>query len=152
MPDFTRRKFIQTSAAYGLAACFFISGSAMAEWPSKIFSREKKNDVLKDLFGDVEIENSSLIDLKAPEIAENGAVVPVEVRANLPNVESISILVDKNPKPLTAQYLMQAGNDGRVGTRIKLAESSNVTTIVKSDGKLYSLTKYIKVTKGGCGG
>lgn len=152
MPDISRRKFIQNTAAYGLAVCFFTSKSAIAEWPAKIFSREKKQDVIKDLFGDVEIENSDLINLKAPEIAENGAVVPIEVRANLPNVQSISIFVDKNPKPLTAQFIMQSSNDGRVGTRIKLAESSDVTTIVKSNGKFYSFTKNIKVTKGGCGG
>jgi sulfur-oxidizing protein SoxY len=148
----TRRKFIQGTTACGLAACFLVSPSAFADWPSAVFAREKKNDVLKDMFGTDEIEPSSLISIKAPEIAENGAVVPVKIEADLPGVESISLLVDKNPRPLAAQFVMPAKNNGSVGTRIKLAEQSDITVVVKANGKLYSATKFVKVTKGGCGG
>ncbi len=148
----TRRKFIQGTAAYGIAACVLISNAAMAKWPANLFSTEKKKDLLKELFGDAKIEESPQIDIKAPEIAENGAVVPVSVKSNLPNVESISILVDKNPRPLAAQFVMQPVNSSAISTRLKLAETSSVTAIVKSNGRLYSSTKLIKVTIGGCGG
>jgi sulfur-oxidizing protein SoxY len=151
MIQLTRRKFVQHAALGGLA-CALMSKTALADWPSAIFDAEKKNDVLKQLFGDEKIEQSSLIEIKAPEIAENGAVVPVNVNTNLPNVESVSIIVDENPHPLAAQFVTQPGGNPNVGTRIKLAEKSNVTAIVKSNGKLYSQTKYVKVTKGGCGG
>ncbi|WP_455210722.1 thiosulfate oxidation carrier protein SoxY [Kaarinaea lacus] len=148
----TRRKFIQRAAAYGIAACAFVSTSALAKWPSKLFATEKKKDLIKELFGDANIEDSAQVNIKAPEIAENGAVVPVTVKANLPNVESVSILVDKNPRPLAAQFVMRAANNSSISTRLKLAETSSVTAIVKADGKLYSSTKQIKVTIGGCGG
>ena len=152
MSILTRRKFIQSAAAYGVAACAFISSSAFAKWPSNLFATEKKDDLLKDLFGDAIIENSTQVNIKAPEIAENGAVVPITVQANLPKVESVSILVDKNPRPLAAQFVMKPADNSAISTRLKLAETSSVTAIVKADGKLYSATKQIKVTIGGCGG
>jgi sulfur-oxidizing protein SoxY len=152
MLKLSRRKFVQGAAAYGLAACFFVSNSALAKWPSKLFSVEKDKDFLKELFGGANIQESSLIQIKAPEIAENGAVVPVSVQSSLPNVESVNILVDKNPRPLAAQFLMRPTNRSNIATRLKLAESSKVIAVIKSDGKLYSSTKQIKVTIGGCGG
>lgn len=152
MSMITRRKFIQGTAVCGLASCFMMSNSALADWPAAVFSTDKKQDVIKDLFGGQAIQESSLVTIKAPEIAENGAVVPISVKANLPHVESISIVVDNNPKPLAAQFILTGKNQGSVGTRIKLREQSNVTAIIKADGKLYSSTKFIKVTKGGCGG
>ena len=148
----SRRKFIQSAAAYGLAASFFLSNNALAKWPSKLFSVDKKKDFIKEIFGDAVIEESALIQIKAPEIAENGAVVPVSVQSNLPNVESVSILVDQNPRPLAAQFVMRSSNRSNIATRLKLAESSQVIAVVKSDGKLYSAAKNIKVTIGGCGG
>lgn len=152
MPMITRRKFIQGTSACGVAACFLMSSPAMAEWPAAVFTAKKKNDVINKLFGGNPIEASDRIVLKAPEIAENGAVVPIKITANLPSVESISIVVDNNPRPLAARFMMPGGNKGTVATRIKLADKSNVTAIVKANGKLYSTTKYVKVTRGGCGG
>ncbi|MCG6970091.1 MAG: thiosulfate oxidation carrier protein SoxY [Gammaproteobacteria bacterium] len=152
MLSLSRRKFIQGAAAYGLAASFFLSNTALAKWPSKLFSVDKKKDFIKEIFGDAAIEESALIQIKAPEIAENGAVVPVSVQSSLPNVESVSILVDQNPRPLAAQFVMRPANRSNIATRLKLAESSQVIAVVKSDGKLYSSTKNIKVTIGGCGG
>jgi sulfur-oxidizing protein SoxY len=152
MPMITRRKFIQGSSACGVAACFLMSSSALAEWPTAVFTAKKKNDVIDKLFGGEPIEASDRIEIKAPEIAENGAVVPIKISASLPNVESISIVVDKNPRPLAARFMMPGNNKGTVATRIKLADKSDVTAIVKANGKLYSATKYVKVTRGGCGG
>jgi len=90
--------------------------------------------------------------MKIPDIAENGAVVPVTVSTELENVESISIVVDNNPTPLAASFDMSPSMLATVSVRIKMGQSSDVRAIVKADGKLYSTTKEVKVTIGGCGG
>ena len=88
----------------------------------------------------------------APDIAENGAVVPVGATSKLPNTTEIYLLVEKNPMPLSAGFIIPAGTAPEVQTRLKMGQSSNVIAIVKADGKLYSATKETKVTLGGCGG
>lgn len=152
MEKLSRRHFIKASTACGIAACVFGSGSVLAEWPSKAFADKSQDNVLKQLYGESSATPSTKIELKAPEIAENGAVVPINVKTSLKNVESVSILVDKNPNPLAAQFQLDKGSKAAIGTRIKLREKTHVTAIVKADGKLYSASRYVKVTRGGCGG
>ena len=89
--------------------------------------------------------------LITPEIAENGAVVPVSISTNL-NAQQIAILVEKNPSTLAAQFFIPAGTESFVTTRIKMAQTSNVYALVKSEGKWTMAVKEIKVTLGGCGG
>ena len=148
----SRRTFLKNTAAYSVATCFLASGSVLAEWPKQAFADKNKTDVMKQLYGSSKSQASSKIIIKAPDIAENGAVVPVTVKTSLPNVESVSILVDENPNPLAAQFHITPGNNGDVGTRIKMGKKSNVTAVVKSNGKLYTSSKFVKVTRGGCGG
>ena len=88
----------------------------------------------------------------APDIAENGAVVPVTVQSGLPKTESIAILIEKNPNMLAANFDLPSGTDPLVGTRVKMGQTSNVYALVKADGKYYTAVKEIKVTLGGCGG
>ena len=88
----------------------------------------------------------------APEIAENGAVVPIAVSSTLADVSSISILVAENPNALAASYRIPAGTMPNVANRLKMAKTSNVIAVVEAGGKLYSATKEVKVTVGGCGG
>jgi len=88
--------------------------------------------------------------LLVPDIAENGKVVPIEIIADFPNVESITILSEKNPRPLVAQFNFKVR--GWVKTRIKMAGTGNVTVVVKADNKLYKTSRQVKVTIGGCGG
>ena len=95
---------------------------------------------------------SDKVKLDAPEIAENGAVVPISVTTTLPNVTSISFLVAENPNALAASYVIPAGTVPAVANRLKMAKTTSVTAIVEADGKLYSATKEVKVTVGGCGG
>jgi sulfur-oxidizing protein SoxY len=90
--------------------------------------------------------------MDAPEIAENGAVVPVSVSTTLTDVTSIAFLVSGNPNALIAMYKIPAGTIPSVANRIKMATTSNVIVIVEAGGKLYSATKEVKVTVGGCGG
>jgi sulfur-oxidizing protein SoxY len=90
--------------------------------------------------------------MDAPEIAENGAVVPISVATTLTDVTSISFLVSENPVVLVASYRIPAGTVPGVANRIKMAKTSNVIVVVEAGGKLYSATKEVKVTVGGCGG
>ena len=90
--------------------------------------------------------------MDAPEIAENGAVVPISVTTTLADVTSISFLVSENPVALVASYKIPAGTIPNVANRIKMARTSNVIVVVEAGGKLYSANKEVKVTVGGCGG
>ena len=92
------------------------------------------------------------IQIKAPEIAENGAVVPIGVESRLPGTQSITILIEKNPQPLTASFDIPAGTEPNISTRVKMGQSSEVYALVKADGKFYLAKKEIKITLGGCGG
>jgi sulfur-oxidizing protein SoxY len=92
------------------------------------------------------------VTITGPDIAENGAVVPVGATSKLPNTTEIYLIVEKNPTPLSAGFMIPAGTVADVQTRLKMGQSTNVIAIVKADGKLYSATKETKVTLGGCGG
>ena len=122
-----------------------------AGWPQEAFKQKAEAEALKSLYGKA-AEPSDKVKLEAPEIAENGAVVPISVSTSLPNVTSISVMVAENPYALAASYKIPEGTTPGVSNRLKMAKTSNVVAIVESDGKLYSATKEVKVTVGGCGG
>jgi sulfur-oxidizing protein SoxY len=104
------------------------------------------------LFGTTDTTASDQISLSAPEIAENGAVVPIEISTTLADVESISIVVPNNPRPLAASFEVPAGTLAEVECRIKMGETSDVMAVVKTSSGLFSTSKEVKVTIGGCGG
>lgn len=119
--------------------------------PDAAFDADNSETVVKDLF-DGPIVESDQITLKVPDIAENGAVVPVSVSTALTDVESISVLVENNPTPLVALFELSPQSVPDISVRMKMGESSVVRTIVKAGGKYYSASKEVKVTIGGCGG
>lgn len=96
--------------------------------------------------------SSDQVTVLAPDIAENGAVVPVGASSKLPDTTDIYIIIEKNPMPLAAAFSLPAGTLPEVQTRVKMGQSTNVIAVVKAGGKLYSATKETKVTLGGCGG
>lgn len=120
-------------------------------WPKDAFAQKNEADALKKLYGKT-IEESDKISLDVPEIAENGAVVPVSIATTLPNVTSIAILIPQNPFTLAASYPIPAGTEPRVACRLKMAKSSDVVVVAEAGGKLYGTKKPVKVTLGGCGG
>ena len=122
-----------------------------AKWPKDAFTQKTQAEAIKTLYGK-DAEASDKVKLDAPEIAENGAVVPISVSSTLPDVTSIAILVSENPFPLAASYKIPAGTSASVSNRLKMAKTSNVTALVESGGKVYSASKEVKVTVGGCGG
>jgi sulfur-oxidizing protein SoxY len=154
----TRRRVIQGAVAGGLAGLGLAGTGRLdraraanaSEWPKNAFSQKKEPDSIKALYGKTP-EASSKIDLNAPEIAENGAVVPIAVSTTLPDVTSISIVIAENPFPLAASYRIPPGSSAMVANRLKMAKTSKVIALVESGGKLFSTTKVVKVTVGGCG-
>lgn len=148
-----RRTFLAVAAGTGaLAATGLLStGSAQAAaWNKPGFEAKALNDAIKNLGAGNLIESRD-ISIRAPDIAENGAVVPVEVTSKLPNTQSISILSEKNPFPLAATFDVANGAEGYASVRIKMGQTSNVRAIVKADGKFYTAAKEVKITVGGCG-
>ena len=125
---------------------------AIAAYLKGAFAATEVSAALIAAVGSDQHTPSDEVKIKAPDIAENGAVVPVTVSSTLPDVESISIIATKNPSPLAASFQLSGMSEAYVSTRIKMGETSNVIAVVRSDGKLYSATKEVKVTIGGCGG
>ena len=123
-----------------------------AKWPKDAFAQKTEADAIKALYAGKTPEPSDKVHLDAPEIAENGAVVPISVSTTLPGVTSIAILVSQNPFPLAANYPIPAGTSPMVANRLKMAKTSNVVALVASGDKVFSATKEVKVTVGGCGG
>ena len=153
-----RRVFIQRSSGLtvlGLAtaAGLFRPGNALAatEWNKALFDTRTVADTEKLLGSGTPVESKD-ITLTGPDIAENGAVVPISVSTTIPKVEQIVILVEKNPNTVAAAFGIPPGTDASVTTRVKLGQSTDVYALVKADGKLYFTKKEVKVTLGGCGG
>jgi sulfur-oxidizing protein SoxY len=123
-----------------------------AAWPEKAFAQTAAARAMIDLLGTDEATPSDQIMLKLPQIAENGAVVPVTVTTTLGNVESISIIVENNPRPLAATFDLPSGTLPELSSRIKMGETSDVMAVVKTDAGIFSASQEVKVTIGGCGG
>ena len=154
----TRRLILKGAGAVafvGLGNIPFSLSPALAaandKYPEDAFKQKSDADAIKALYGKT-AEPSDKVKLDAPEIAENGAVVPISVSSSLPDVASISILVSENPNALAASYKIPAGTVPSVANRIKMAKTTNVIAVVEAGGKLYSTSKEVKVTVGGCGG
>ena len=154
----TRRLIIKGAGAVALAGLGIISlspamvfAAANDKYPEDAFKQKGAADAIKSLYGRT-AEASDKVKLDAPEIAENGAVVPISVSTTLTEVTSISFLASENPNALAAVYRIPPGTLPSVANRLKMAKTSNVIVIVEAGGKLYSATKEVKVTVGGCGG
>ena len=154
--DRNRREFIRAGSVLGLmvAAGLMTAEQAQAQqaaWNKAAFDTKSVDDTVKALGGSAAAQSGD-ITITAPDIAENGAVVPVGVTSKIPNTQAIYILVEKNPNTLAAGFGIPAGTDANIATRIKMGQTSNVHAVVKADNKFYVATKEVKVTLGGCGG
>lgn len=153
----TRRTFLKGASAASTVAVAIgagllkPSGVLAAEWNKNAFEAKTPADALKGIGADA-AANSKDITIKAPDIAENGAVVPVEITSRIPGTQSISILAAANANPLVADFDLANGAEGYVSTRIKMGKTSSVQAVVQAGGKYYSAAKEVKVTIGGCGG
>lgn len=152
-PRLSRRSFLAGSCAWTTA---FVSGllhplrAIAAQWNKTAFDARNLGDALKAA-GIVSPVTSTDIVIKAPEIAENGAQVPVDVLSNVPGTETLYIFVDKNPQPFVGSFDFKNGAEPFISTRIKMGETSNLRIVARAGGKHFMATREIKVTIGGCG-
>ena len=151
-----RRNVLRLAGGAGVssaaAACGLIAGSQAwaANRNEAAFQAKAVADALKNLGAGNLVESRDIV-ITAPDIAENGAVVPVAVTSRIANTESIAILAEKNPFPLAASFDITPGADAYVSTRIKMGQTSDVRAIVKAGGNYFTAVKEVKVTIGGCG-
>ena len=151
-----RRKVLQGTGglavmALAMAAGVFKPGIARAEWNKEAFSTKSFADAVKAMGGSQPAESKDVV-INSPDIAENGAVVPFTISSNLPNTQSISLLIEKNPNILAADFDIPQGTDAWINTRVKMGQTSRVIALVKAGDKYYYNAKEVKVTLGGCGG
>jgi sulfur-oxidizing protein SoxY len=155
--DMIRRTVLKGAGATGVLAGLLAAGvlkptlAHASDWNKAAFEAKELADALKAIGGEGATAHKDLL-MKAPEIAENGAVVPIDVTSNIPNTTSISIFVLKNPSPLAASFEFANGASADVAVRLKVATTSMIQAVAKADGKVYSAQKEVKVTVGGCGG
>ena len=152
-----RRTVLKSTGSAGLLALLATAGflrpsDVLANgWNKIAFDSKTMVETLKAL-GASTPASSDAIQLRAPDIAKNGAVVPIAVDSKLPGTQSIAVLIDKNPQPLAASFELPSGTEGTVTTRVKMGQTSDVYALVRAEGKFYMVKKEIKVTLGGCGG
>jgi sulfur-oxidizing protein SoxY len=153
----SRRKFIKallSISVYGLTMAGSILQSTMAQtpWLKENFSAGSFDQTMRRLFGAGDIIDSNKIKIsRLPRVAENGASVPITISSTLEHVEKISILVEQNSSPLSAEFFLSPALAVHVSARLKMAKTSNVVIIVQSAGKYYRTSRLVKVTTGGCG-
>jgi sulfur-oxidizing protein SoxY len=143
---------LQLTALVGLmAGAGLITQAEAAAWNEAAFKAKTVDDVAKVLGSGATPTVSDAVNLRAPDIAENGAVVPVGVETTLKATE-MAILVEKNPNALAAMFVLPEGAEPFATTRVKMGQTSDVYALVKADGKWFMASKEVKVTLGGCGG
>ena len=149
----TRRQTLKHSAAVAglLATAGLLPQQALA-FNKGAFEAKSLNDALKALGSGAPTESKD-VTLTAPDIAENGAVVPLAVASSLPNIKHLVLLVEKNPNALVAVFNVTPEVEPSFATRSKMGQSSDVYAVaITADGKAHYAKKEVKVTLGGCGG
>jgi sulfur-oxidizing protein SoxY len=150
----TRRQMLAHSATVAglMAAAGLLPASAMAAWNGAAFEAKNMAELMKALGGSAPTESKD-VTVTGPDIAENGAVVPVGASTSLPGVKRLLILIEKNPSMLAASFDVTDAVDANVATRVKMGQSSDVFAVaMMNDGKVLFAKKEVKVTLGGCGG
>lgn len=146
-----KRTLAVSAVSVAASAGLLVPGQALAAYPTAAFEAKDSASALSAVVGSGSFEHSDDIKIKAPDIAENGSVVPVTITSGMSNVESISLISESNSSPLVASFNLN-GSEAYISTRIKMGKTGNVLAVVKSGGKLYANKKEVKVTIGGCGG
>jgi len=152
-----RRVFLKGTMAAGATSAAVMAGlltpqAVISAWNESAFNAKSEKDAINSAMGSSSAAASTDITIKAPDIAENGAVVPVSVSSAIADVTSIAMLVEKNGTPMSAVFNMPKGTLANISTRLKMGKTGDVIAVVKAGGKLYSARKSVKVTIGGCGG
>lgn len=155
--DMIRRTVLKGAGATGVLAGLLAAGvlkptlAYASDWNKAAFEAKDLDAAIKALGADGAADHKDLV-MKAPEIAENGAVVPIDVTSNIPNTSSIAVLVKMNPSPLSGYFEFSNGALADISLRLKVSQTSVIRAVAKADGKFYNTQKEVKVTVGGCGG
>ena len=144
-----RRWTLKAGAA--LVASVLLPVRAFAAWNKEAFGAKTAADALKGLGVGTSAESKDIM-IEAPQIAENGAVVPIEITSNIPNTKSLAVMIEKNPFPLTSKFDFSEAAVPYVKVNVKMGESSFVRVVAEAGGKYFTASKEVKVTIGGCGG
>ena len=157
--DTYRRQALKAGSALPLLTLVAAAGwlapreaAAADTWNKGAFETHSLDETMKALGGSTPVPSNDIVFFATPDIAENGAVVPIGITSKVPQTESIAILIEKNPNMLAAVFDIPPGTDPSLSTRIKMGQTSSVYALVKANGKYYVTSKEIKVTLGGCGG
>jgi sulfur-oxidizing protein SoxY len=145
----TSRRTVVLAALSAVLLKPFVALAAV--WNKVAFGAKTAPVALKSL-GVSGTAPSAVVVIDAPEIAENGAVVPIEITSKVPGTKTILVVIDKNPFPLVGKFDFREGALPFVKVNVKMGETSDVRVIAQAGGKNYQATKNIKVTIGGCGG
>jgi sulfur-oxidizing protein SoxY len=145
-----RRLFVRLLIAASGAALLLKPLLSAAAWNTTAFSATTEKDALDALFPGESIAASDAIRIETHDVVENGAFVPVQIECALPDVDLISIVVEKNPNPLIAQFELGPRCRGFIATRIKVGEPSDLVAVVRSQGRLFSRRRFVEVVEGGC--
>ena len=156
MPNNKRRTFLKGSIAasavgIAVAAGLLSPDRVLAAWPADAFLLRNHEASVKAITGTSDLPAGD-IEIFAPEIAENGAMVSVTIESGMPDVSEIALFVVQNGQPLAATFLLGASAQPMISIRVKMAETSDVVAAVKSSGAWYGASREVKVTLGGCGG
>lgn len=151
-----RRRLLRAGLAASALAASLAAGllrplrALAGEWPKAAFDATDVAEAMRNA-GIVDPAPSEEIVLKAPEIAENGAQVPIEILSRIAHTRAIYIFVDKNPQPMAASFEFMNGAEPFISTRIKMGETSMLRAVVLADGGYFTAAREVKVTIGGCG-
>lgn len=153
--DKLRRAFLKNVGTAGalmvaIGAGLLKSGEVFAvTWNKLAFSSGNVTDAMKNANYGGAVESKDIL-LKLPDVAENGALVPIEVTSNIPGTTSVAFFVEKNQYPMVAEFEFPSGTEPYISTRIKMSQTSPVRVAVRAGGKVYMQSKEVKVTIGGC--
>lgn len=145
-----RRHFLRGMVAALGAGCLLPMNLLAATWNKVAFGAKSAVDAAHAL-GIQSATYSPEISIVAPDRAENGAVVQIEVTSGIPDTEAIALIVEKNPVPLIANFLFSGGVRPYVVTRIKMAETDDIQVIVKSGQRYFIARRRVEVFENGCG-
>lgn len=143
-----------TTLALVAASGLLLPQRLLAHWPTDAFNAESVEDALLALLGQVKELDDSQVQFKVgspPSYAVNGALVPIEIRSDLKNIERIAVLVEKNPFPLVMSLDFTPAVKLPFKSMIKIREDSPVIAVIRADGELYKISRFVEVDIGGCG-
>lgn len=155
MCDKKRRLLLKSSITLGtlgvaISAGLLIPSAVLASWPKKAFEATNLSNALSELFQSTNTTESNQILIDSPDFAENGAKVPVTVKVDIPNIDSVTLMVSKNETPLTSIFKFYKDMQGHVSTRVKFKETADLVAVVKANDQLFTAKKRIQVSIGGC--